>query len=159
MQLAESAENYLENILILQERIGDVRSVDLANEMGFSKPSVSRAVHLLEDQGLLDIADSGFLLLTEKGEEIAEKIYERHVFLTEYFMALGVDEETAANDACSIEHCISDITFDRMKTHIQHCAFTCPNRPQSEHFFKFNRSKLTMEGAEEADEEEEEVEA
>lgn len=141
MKLQESAENYLENLLILKQRLGEVRSVDVANEMGFSKPSVSRAVHLLEDNGYLDITDAGFLELTEKGLTVAKKIYERHLFLTDYLLALGVDEETAAEDACRIEHVISDSSISKMKAHINYCSTVCPNR-NDERFFKFNSIQI-----------------
>lgn len=115
MKLYESGENYLENILILKRRIGTVRSVDLAREMNFSKPSVSRAVHLLEDGGYLNMADDGLIELTEKGKEVAEKIYERHVFLTCLLRSIGVDKDMAVLDACRIEHVISSESFDKIK--------------------------------------------
>lgn len=125
MKLQESGENYLENILILKHRMGRVRSVDLAAEMGFSKPSISRAVHLLEDKKLIVIQNDGTIELTERGREIAEKIYERHLFLTHYLVALGVDEKTAAEDACRMEHCISDLSFEKMKEKVLHCSTDC----------------------------------
>lgn len=123
MKLKESGENYLENIYILQKRNGSVRSVDLAREMDFSKPSVSRAIHLLEDEGYLKIEDSGNLRLSESGLEVAKRIYERHVFFSSYLMALGVDEETAVTDACLLEHDISSRSFDAMKEHLSN---VCP---------------------------------
>lgn len=138
MKLQESGENYLENILILEKRQDIVRSVDLAREMDFSKPSVSRAIHLLEDNGYLVIEESGHLALTEKGREVAEIIYERHVFLTEYLMALGVDEVTAAEDACRMEHAISQTSFERMKDHVKHCALHCVHANHDDAFFQFN---------------------
>ncbi len=141
MKLNKSAENYLENIYILQQTMEEVRSIDLANEMNFSKPSVSRAIHLLEDKGMVTIADNGALILTEQGFEIASKIHERHSFLAGYFMALGVPEEVAIADACSIEHGLSDITYKRLRTHIKHCACDCPHAP-AQHFFEFNSDLL-----------------
>ncbi len=141
MGLLESGQNYLENIYILQKKMGNVRSVDLANEMGFSKPSVSRAVHLLEDDGYLFFNDSGNLELTEKGEDLAKTIYDRHMFLAEYFMALGVGEETAYNDAMRLEYYISKETFDRMRLHAINCAMNCP-KASSERFFNFNKEKI-----------------
>ncbi|MBR5090722.1 MAG: metal-dependent transcriptional regulator [Ruminiclostridium sp.] len=117
MNLQESGEMYLETILVLSKKKNAVRSIDICEEMGFSKPSISRAIHLLEDGGYLEIDNSGFITLTDVGREIAEKIYERHTVLTELFMALGVDEETASEDACRIEHVISDKTFKAIKKH------------------------------------------
>lgn len=119
MNLQESGEMYLETILILSEKKNDVRSIDICEEMGFSKPSISRAIHLLEDGGYLDIDNNGYITLTELGREIAEKIYERHTVLTALFMAIGVDEDTASEDACRIEHVISDKTFEAIKEHMQ----------------------------------------
>ena len=119
MNLQESGEMYLETILVLSEKKSDVRSIDICEEMGFSKPSISRAIHLLEDGGYLSIDDSGYITLTELGREIAEKIYERHKVLTALFVGIGVDEETAAEDACRIEHVISDKTFNAIKKHMK----------------------------------------
>lgn len=115
--LRESGENYLENILILQKRNGEVRSVDLAREMDFSKPSVSRAVHLLEDQGMIKIQDDGRIVLTDRGEQRAQEIYAKHIFLTKFFLSIGVPEETAMNDACRIEHILSRETYEKWKAH------------------------------------------
>ncbi len=119
MNLQESGEMYLETILILSQKKNDVRSIDICEEMGFSKPSISRAIHLLEDGGYLEIDNSGYITLTDIGREIAEKIYERHKVLTELFTAIGVDEETASEDACRIEHVISDKTFQAIKKHMK----------------------------------------
>ncbi len=141
MGLLESGQNYLENIYILQQKNSNVRSVDLANEMGFSKPSVSRAVHLLQDDGYLFFDDSGHLVLTPKGRKVAKKIYDRHMFLAEYFMALGVSEETAYDDAMRLEYYISDETFNHLKLHTIHCALECP-KADSEKFFRFNKEKI-----------------
>ncbi|HHU07458.1 MAG TPA: metal-dependent transcriptional regulator [Clostridiaceae bacterium] len=126
MKQIESTENYLENILILSQKNTIVRSVDLARSMGFSKPSVSRAVHKMKDLGYLKIHSNGHLELTGKGQEKAKAIYERHLFLTQYFMSLGVDETTAANDACRMEHGLSAQTFELMKKHISCCSEGCP---------------------------------
>ena len=117
MNLQESGEMYLETILILSEKKNDVRSIDICEEMGFSKPSISRAIHLLEDGGYLEIDNNGFITLTALGREVAEKIYERHTALTRFLVSLGVDEEIAAADACKMEHDISDETFEAMKRH------------------------------------------
>ncbi|MEG2233548.1 MAG: metal-dependent transcriptional regulator [Oscillospiraceae bacterium] len=117
MHLQESGEMYLETILILSKKIGAVRSLDVAEYMGFSKPSVSRAIGLLK-AGQFVVADAeGLLSLTEAGKEIADKIYERHTTLTEFLMLLGVDEETASEDACKMEHDISDKSFEAIKGH------------------------------------------
>ena len=110
-----AGENYLEAILILEDRKKAVRSVDLAEQMGVSKPSVSRAVHILEREGLVLIDRDHFLHLTEAGREIAEKIYERHVFFTRALIRLGVDPDQAETDACELEHVISDKAFSILK--------------------------------------------
>ena len=119
MRLQESGEMYLETILILLQKQTAVRSVDVGEYMGYSKPSVSRAVHLLEEGGYLRIDKDGSLSLTEEGRAVAEKIYERHRILTDLLIRLGVDEETAAADACRIEHVISDETFAAIRRHIR----------------------------------------
>ena len=119
MNLQESGEMYLETILILSQKKRDVRSIDICEEMGFSKPSISRAMHLLKDGGYLNIDENGYITLTEIGKEIAEKIYERHQVLTALFVGLGVDEDTASEDACRIEHGISDKTFKAIKKHMK----------------------------------------
>lgn len=119
MRLQESGEMYLETILILLQKQTAVRSVDVGEYMGYSKPSVSRAVHLLEEGGYLRIDKDGSLSLTEEGRAVAEKIYERHKILTDLLIRLGVDEETAAADACRIEHVISDETFAAIRSHIR----------------------------------------
>ncbi len=116
MVLQESGEMYLETILILGKRKNLVRAIDVSEEMGISKASVSRAIHLLEDGGFLTI-ESGALCLTDVGREYGERIYERHATLTRCFVALGVDREIAANDACRIEHIISDECFAALKKH------------------------------------------
>lgn len=116
MELHESGEMYLETILILKNRFGYVRAVDVANEMGVSKPSVSRAVGLLSDGGYIDFDPNGMIVLTDAGSEVAEKIYERHKTLTQFLTALGVNADDAARDACKIEHVICDETFNAIKS-------------------------------------------
>ena len=119
MAMLESGEMYLETIYVLSQKSPKVRGIDVAEEMGFSKPSVSRAVGLLKSSGFIFIDEDGFIRLTEEGEEKARRIYERHTVLSKLFIALGVDEETAVNDACRIEHYISDQTFDAIKAHME----------------------------------------
>ena len=119
MAMLESGEMYLETIYILSQKSPKVRGIDVADEMGFSKPSVSRAVGLLKRSGFVFTDDEGFIKLTEEGEEKARRIYERHTVLSQLFMALGVDEETAVNDACRIEHYMSDQTFEAIKAHME----------------------------------------
>ncbi len=117
MHLQESGEMYLETIYILTKKNHDVRSLDVAEYMNFSKPSVSRAVGILKQGGYITVDSDGYLHLTDVGEEIAAKIYERHTLLTEFLIQLGVDQETAAADACKIEHDISDRSFEAIKNH------------------------------------------
>ncbi len=119
MRLLESGEMYLESIYVLSHKIGKVRSIDVVEYRGFSKPSVSRAVGLLKKGGFVLSDKNGYLTLTEKGKEVAEKIYERHTILTECLIKLGVDKETAAEDACKIEHDISDKTLQAIKNFIK----------------------------------------
>ncbi|MBR0338166.1 MAG: metal-dependent transcriptional regulator [Ruminococcus sp.] len=118
MQLKESGEMYLETIYVLSQRKGFVRSIDVGEEMGYSKPSVSRAVGILRDGGYITVAHDGGLHLTEAGLEVAQRTYERHTVLSEFFIKLGVDEETATNDACKIEHVISSSTFAALKKYL-----------------------------------------
>lgn len=118
MQIHESAENYLETILILKNRNGNVRSVDIANELSFSKPSISNAVKSLRENGYVSVAEDGNITLTAAGLAVAEKIYERHLLLTQFLAELGVNEATAAADACKIEHDISEESFEKLKAHI-----------------------------------------
>lgn len=118
MRLQESGEMYLETIYVLSQTMDSVRSIDVAEYMGYSKPSVSRAVNLLKKNNYLDIADNGSLLLTDAGREIGEKIYARHQTLTALLMKLGVDRETAAEDACKMEHAISDTSFEAIRRHL-----------------------------------------
>ena len=118
MALLESGEMYLETIYVLSLQSPSVRSIDVAEHLGYSKPSVSRAVGLLKQDGLLQMNEMGHLKLTEEGEKRAKKIYERHTVLSKLFQQLGVDEETATEDACRIEHYISDKTFEAIKSHM-----------------------------------------
>lgn len=118
MHLQESAEMYLETIYLLSRQHGGVRSVDVAEHMGYSKPSVSRAVGLLKQGGYVSVDHDGFLFLTDDGIAVAERIFERHTVLSKFFIRLGVNEATAAEDACKIEHIISDETFDAIKAHL-----------------------------------------
>ena len=115
MRLLESGEMYLETIHILSLKGGHVRSLDVAEYMGFSKPSVSRAVGLLKSGGYIVVDEDGFITLTDVGHEVADKIYERHTVLTDFLSSLGVNAETAAEDACKIEHDISDESFRAIK--------------------------------------------
>lgn len=118
MRLQESGEMYLETILVLSEKLDNVRSLDVAEYMRFSKPSVSRAVGLLKNGGYVTVDTNGYLFLTDIGREVAEKIYERHNILTDFFISLGVDAQTACEDACKIEHDISDESFEAIKKYI-----------------------------------------
>ena len=118
MHLQESGEMYLETIYILLKKTNDVRSMDIAEYMNFSKPSVSRAVGLLKEGEYITVDKDGFITLTDSGKEIAAKIYERHTMLTDFLIRLGVEEETAAADACKIEHDISDRSVEAIKKHV-----------------------------------------
>ena len=118
MRLQESGEMYLESIYVLSQKGGNVRSVDISEYMGYSKPSVSRAVSLLKNGGYIVMDKDNFISLTESGLEIAEKIYERHTVLTAMLVRMGVSEEIASEDACRMEHAISDETFEAIKAHI-----------------------------------------
>lgn len=117
MKISESAEMYLETILVLSQK-GDVHAIDIVRAMNFSRPTVSVAIHNLEKEKLLKISDEDHITLEPAGREIAEKIYERHTVLTSMLIKLGVSEEVAAEDACKIEHDISDETFECIKKHI-----------------------------------------
>lgn len=119
MRLQESGEMYLETIYLLSQTMDTVRSVDVGEHMGYSKPSVSRAVGLLKNGGYLVVEDNGALRLTDTGRAIGEKIYTRHTILTALLMRLGVDRQTAAKDACRMEHAISDATFEAIQKHMQ----------------------------------------
>ena len=115
MKIQESAENYLETILILKNKNGAVRSIDIANELGFSKPSVSVDMKNLRENGYIEVDSSGYITLLDSGRKIAEKIYERHTTLSKWLVSLGVDAKTAAEDACRIEHIISSESFEAIK--------------------------------------------
>ena len=119
MALNESAEMYLETIYVLSQEKIHVRSIDVAESLGYSRPSISRAVGLLKKDGYLLMDNGGFLTLTETGKSVAEKIYERHIILTAALKALGVDEDTAAVDACKIEHVISDKSLAAIMSHMK----------------------------------------
>jgi len=119
MQLQESGEMYLETIYLLTSGGKSIRAIDVCEHMGYSKPSVSRAVSLLKSGGYLTVEVGGSLVLTEKGREKAEKTYKRHTILTEFFSFIGVDKETATEDACKIEHHISDATIDALQKHLE----------------------------------------
>ena len=119
MNVRESGEMYLETIFILSQKSSDVRAIDVGTYMGFSKPSVSRAIGLLKKEGLVLTDAQGYIKLTEAGEDRAKRIYERHTLLSQLFINLGVDEETAAEDACRVEHYLSDKTFEAIKKHVK----------------------------------------
>ena len=118
MSIHESGEMYLETIHVLLKKNGAVRSIDVSEHMGYSKPSVSRAVGLLKNGGYILVDKDGYITLTPQGLEVAEKIYERHTVLSRLLMALGVSEETAIEDACRLEHAISDESFDAIKRYV-----------------------------------------
>ena len=118
MHVYESAEDYLEAILVITKRRGLVRSIDIANELGYSKPSVSIAMKKLRESAYIEVDSGGYIRLLPPGAEIAERIYERHQTLTEFFVYLGVSRETAAADACKVEHDLSSETFSKIKGHV-----------------------------------------
>ena len=120
MRLQESGEMYLETIYTLSQTKNIVRSIDVVEHMGYSKPSVSRAVNLLKQGGYLTVEDTGNLRPTEEGLQVAQKIYSRHQLLTRMLVSLGVDPQTAGEDACKMEHVISDETFDALYKHLRH---------------------------------------
>ena len=126
-KIQESAENYLETILVLKERNVTVRSVDIAAEMGFSKPSVSVAMRNLREQECITMGDDGLISLTDKGRSIAESVYERHTLFTQWLVSLGVDQTIAAQDACRIEHVLSKETFEAIKRHVE-SGMSSPSR-------------------------------
>ena len=119
MKIQESAENYLEAILVLKNKNGLVRSIDIAQHLEFTKPSVSRAMSLLRQNNYITMDKEGWIELTEAGREIAERIYERHRLITDWLTRLGVDPEIAAADACRMEHVISEESFEKIKAHIK----------------------------------------
>ena len=119
MAMKESGEMYLETILVLSKHLKMVRAIDVGEEMGYSKPSVSRAMHLLKDRGYIDVQSDGAITLTDEGRAIAENIYDRHNVLAEALRSIGVDEQTAIDDACRVEHYISEATFRAIKAHLK----------------------------------------
>ena len=119
MALQESGEMYLETIYVLLQKGGIVRSIDVCEHLGYSKPSVSRAVGLLKNGGYINVSHEGFITLTDEGNSVAQKLFERHTVLSRVLMQLGVDEETATEDACRIEHVISEKSFDALKKYIE----------------------------------------
>ncbi len=128
MKIQESAENYLEAILILHQQNGQVRSIDIVNHLEFSKPSVSVAMKNLRENGYIEMDASGYITLTDEGRTIAETMYERHTFLSRWLMELGVDEKTAAEDACRMEHTMSSQSFEAIKHFInQNRSFPAKN--------------------------------
>lgn len=118
MKIKESAENYLETILMLKNKKGYVRSIDIANALSFTKPSVSVAMKAFREEGYITVDETGGIALTDKGLAIAEKVYERHQIIAKALIALGVDEETAYEDSCKIEHDISSESFEKLKEHL-----------------------------------------
>lgn len=128
MQIHESAENYLETIYMLQKKLGNVRSIDICNDLGYSKPTVSIAMKNFKEEGYIDKASDGYITLTDKGKAIAKKMYERHIIIAEFFVSIGVPKETALKDSCKIEHDISPETFECMKNHYK--KFTGKNLPE-----------------------------
>ena len=121
-RIQESAENYLETILMLSKKLVHVRSIDIANELGFSRASISISMKKLKESGFIDVNDRGYISLTPRGLAQASEVYERHRVLTAVLIALGVDKETARDDACRIEHVISTEAFDKIKEHL--CRYT-----------------------------------
>ena len=119
VRLQESGEMYLESIHVLSKKQNHVRSIDISEYMGYSKPSVSRAVNLLKTNGYIEIDEENHITLTDSGREIAEKIYTRHTVLTKMLMGLGVPADVAAEDACRMEHTISDVSFEAIKSHLE----------------------------------------
>ena len=119
MKIQESAENYLEAVLMIKERNGEVRSIDIVNELGFSKPSISVAMKNLRNNGYITMNEKGFIDLTEKGMVIAQTMYERHKLFSKWLMEIGVEEKTAKEDACRMEHVMSAETFSAIKRFIE----------------------------------------
>jgi Mn-dependent DtxR family transcriptional regulator len=119
MAIYESAEDYLERILMLQKKLGKVRSIDIAHDMGYSKPSISRAIKLLKEDMYISVDSNGIIEFTDKGKVLANSIYERHLLLTNFLTKIGVSDEIAKKDACGIEHHLSEETFNALKKHIE----------------------------------------
>ena len=127
MSLHESGQMYLEAIYILPQQAPYVRSIDVGEHLGYSKPSVSRAMSILKRDGYVRVNEDGYLFLTEEGQRVAETMYKRHTVLTTFLQALGVDAETAAEDACRIEHIISERSFDAITRHMEQLPKECTN--------------------------------
>ena len=125
MEIHESAEDYLEAVLMLKERLGQVRSIDVVNETGYTKPSISVAMKHLRENGYIIMDEEGYLSLTDKGMGVARRIYTRHLWLTKFLIQIGVDDETAEADACKMEHDLSDETFDKLREHAEACGRKC----------------------------------
>ncbi len=121
-RILESGEDYLETILILHNRNGGVRSIDIAAELDYSKPSVSVAMKNLRERECITVDKNGYITLTEKGRQIAERVYERHLLFTSWLTSMGVPEDIATEDACRIEHCLSNESFEAIKKHVQASA-------------------------------------
>jgi len=126
MAIQESGQMYLETILILSKKSQSVRAIDICEEMGYSKPSVSRAIHLLEGQNMVNIDPQGFITLTDEGRSIAENIYGRHQVFTKFFKSIGVSDAVAVNDACRVEHYISEETFTALKNYMEKLEAAMP---------------------------------
>lgn len=118
MHLQESGEMYLETVYILSKKSESIRSIDICEHMGYSKPSVSRAVGLLKNGGYVTVDEKGYITLTNEGKSVAEKVFERHTMLTDFLVKLGVDKDIASEDACKIEHHISEESFEAIKRHV-----------------------------------------
>lgn len=118
LSIYESSEDYLEAILMIKERKGVVHSIDIAEELGYTKASVSIAMKKLRENGYIKMAKTGEITLLEPGEKIAKKTYERHKVLTDFFISIGVDQDTAEDDACKVEHDLSEVTFEKLKKHM-----------------------------------------
>lgn len=118
MQYNKSSEDYLETILLLKEKLGEVRSIDIVNETGYTKPSISVAMKKLREQDYILMDSKGYISLTQKGRDLAENIYLKHRYLKQFFLEIGVDEKNATDDACKIEHEISDVSFQCIKNHV-----------------------------------------
>ena len=132
MELHESSENYLETILMLGATGNPIRSIDIVNELNYTKPSVSVAMKKLRSHGYIHIDDNGYITLTDAGREIAESMYERHVLFSDWLILLGVDPPIAAQDACKVEHVISEQTFTAIRTHIETWKRTIEANPDDQ---------------------------
>ncbi len=119
MRVLESSENYLETILVLKKTNGEVKAVDIANHLGYSKPSISTALKMLKQNGYITVGDSGYIALTKDGLDIANEMYRRHTILTDFLISIGVSPETAQEDACKIEHYLSSESFEKIKVHCE----------------------------------------